>query len=63
MTFFICMKRITLGMRMPPSPTLFNFYVICFQYLIMIRRTLEHLNFLRTMNRYSRFQKRSHIQH
>ena len=33
------------GMRMPPSPNLFNLYVICVQYLIMIRWTLEHLNF------------------
>ena len=50
MKFFIYIKRITSGMRMSPSLNIFNLYVICFQYLIMIRRTLEHLNFLRTIN-------------
>ena len=30
---FHCIKWITTGMCMPPSPNLFNLYVICFQYL------------------------------
>ena len=51
MKYFICTERITSRIRMPPSPNLFNLYVICFQYLIIIGWTLEHLNFLRTMNR------------
>ena len=42
---FYLHKRITSGMRMPSSPNLFNLYVICFQYLIIISRPLEHLNF------------------
>ena len=33
---FHFIKRITSGMRMPPSLNLFNLYVICF-HLIMIR--------------------------
>ena len=35
--FQLHIKRITSEMRMPPSLNLFNLYVICFQYLIMIR--------------------------
>ena len=35
--FHLHKKDYTSGMCMPPSPNLFNLYVVCFQYLIIIR--------------------------
>ena len=50
MKFFICIKKITSGMHMPPSPDLFNLHVICFQYLKMLTMLMISYCFLLQVN-------------